>query len=83
MNTKALFAKTRLSNTIHMWYDSQGYDKTLVIFVTLKSLMLEYFPPSEYIRRTRRALVACKMGSRSATEYIDDFRKHLVNGRDV
>ena len=29
------------------------------------------------------ALVAFKMGFRSFTEYIDDFRNHLVNFSDV
>ena len=59
-----------------MWYDSQGYDEILVIFVTLKSYMLEYFIPSDYIKRDGKALVVCKMGSRLTTEYIDDLKKH-------
>ena len=56
-NTKALFAKTRLSNTAHTWYDSQSYDKTTVLLATVKSHMLKYFIPSDYITRARRALV--------------------------
>ena len=61
-NTKALFAKTRLSDTAHTCYDSQGYDKTMVTFANMKFHMLEYFIPSDYIRKARRALVAFKMG---------------------
>ena len=61
-NKKALFAKTCLSNIAHIWYDSQRYDETLVTFVTLKSHILDYFIPFDYVRRARRALVACKMG---------------------
>ena len=45
--------------------------------------MLDYFIPSHHVKRARRALVACKMGKRSATEYIDDFKKHLVNCSDI
>ena len=82
-NTKALFAKNNLSDTAHTWYDSQGYNQTMVKFAIMKSRMLDYFIPSDYIRRARRVLVACKMGQRSATEYTDDFRKHLVNCRDI
>ena len=63
-----------------MWYDSQGYDET---FVTLKSHMLDYFIPSDYIRRARRELIVCKIVPRLATEYIDKFKKHLVNCRDM
>ena len=66
-----------------MWYDSQGYDEILVTFVALKTYMLDYFIPSDYIRRARRVLVACKMRSRSATEYIDDFRKYLLTFSDM
>ena len=73
----------RLLDTSHMWYNSQGYDEILVKFVTLKSHMLDYFIPSDYVRRSSRALFAFKMGQRSTTEYIDDFRKHLVNYRDM
>ena len=66
-----------------MWYNRQGYDEILVTFVTLKSHILDYFIPSDYVKRARRALVACKMGQRSATEYINDLKKHLVNCSDV
>ena len=45
--------------------------------------MLDYFIPSDYVKRARRALVACTMDSWSAKEYIDDFKKHLVNFSDV
>ena len=82
MRMQRLFIKTCLSDTARVWYNSQGYDETLVTFVTLKSHILDYFIPFDYVRRARRALVACKMGSRSAIEYIDDFMKHLVNFRD-
>ena len=34
-NTKALFAKTRLSDTAYTWYDSQGYDKTMLKLATI------------------------------------------------
>ena len=61
-NTKAFFARTCLSDTAHTWYDSQGYDETLVTFVTLKSHMLDYFIPSDHVKRSIRFLVACKMG---------------------
>ena len=54
--------KICLLDTAHTWYDSQGYDETLVTFVTLKSHMLDYFIPSDYVKRAKRALVACKMG---------------------
>ena len=60
--TKALFAKTRLIDTVNTWYNSQSYDETTVIFATVKSHMLDYFITSNYIKRARRALVACKMG---------------------
>ena len=60
-NTKALFAKTRLSNTACTWYDSQSYNETTVIFAMVKPHMLDYFMPSDYIKRAKRALVACKM----------------------
>ena len=63
-NSKAMFAKTRLSHTAHTWYDSQGYNKTMEIFATMNSHILDYFIPSDYVRRTRRALVACKMGKK-------------------
>ena len=56
------FAKTRLSDTAHTWYDSQDYDEILVTFVTFKSHILDYFIPFDYVRRVKRALVACKMG---------------------
>ena len=82
-NNKALFAKTRLSDTEHTQYDSQGYDETTVTLETIKSYILDYFIPFNYLRRARRALITCKMGQRSATEYIDDFKKHLVNCRDI
>ena len=78
-NTTALFAKTRLSDIAHTWYDSQGYDETMVTFATVKSHILDYVIPFDYIRRAKRALVACKIEKRLAKEYIDDFRKHLVN----
>ena len=42
-NTKALFAKTRLSDTACTWYDSQGYNETKATFTTIKSNMLDYF----------------------------------------
>ena len=61
-NNKATFAKTLLSDTAHNWYDSQGYDKIIVKFATVKSHMLEYFIPSDYFRRARTALVAFKIG---------------------
>ena len=61
-NTKALFAKTRMSDTAHTWYDSQGYDKITVIFATIKFYILNYFIPSEYVKRCTRALVVFKMG---------------------
>ena len=70
-------------DTANMWYGSKKYSETLVTFVTLKSYMLDCFIPSEYVRRAGRALVACKMGERFATEYIDDFRKHLANCIDM
>ena len=44
-NTKALFSKTRLSDTARTWYDSQGYDKTMITFSMVKSHMLDYFIP--------------------------------------
>ena len=61
-NIKALFAEPRLSDTEHTWYDSQGYIETMVIFANMQSHMLDYFIPSDYIKRSRRALVACIMG---------------------
>ena len=45
--------------------------------------MLDYVIPSDYVREARIVLVACKMRQRSAIEYIDDFKRHLVNCRDV
>ena len=60
-NSKALFSKTRLSDTACTWYDSQGYDETMVTFATMKSHMLDYFIPYGYFRRARRVLVAWKM----------------------
>ena len=56
-----------------MWYDSQGYNKTLVTFGPLNSDILDYFIPFDYIRRARRTLIAFKMGTRLATEYINNF----------
>ena len=60
-NTKALFAKTSLSNTARTWYDSQGYDEKMVTLTAIKSHMLDFIS-SKYIRRVKRTLVACKMG---------------------
>ena len=51
-----------ISDTAYTWYDSQGYEETMVIFATMKSNILDYFIPSDYIRRARRALIAFKMG---------------------
>ena len=82
-SNKGLFAKTRLSDTARTWYDSQSYDETTVTFETVNSHMLDYFIPSDYIRRDRRALVACKMGYKSAIECIYDYKRYLVNCRDV
>ena len=66
-------------STAYTWCNSQGYDETLVMFVTSKSHILDYFIPYDYIKKARKALVICEMGSRLATQYIDDFKKHLVN----
>ena len=60
--TKALIAKTSLSDTACTWYDSQGYEETMVTFATVKSNILDYFIPSDYTRRDRRALIDFKMG---------------------
>ena len=59
-NTRALFAKTRLSSTTSTWYYSHGHNDTT--FATVKSHMLDYFIPSDYVGRTRRELVAYKIG---------------------
>ena len=61
-NTKALLSKTRLSDTVYIWHDSQGYDKTMVTFEIVKSHMLDYFIHFDYVMGARRALVARKMG---------------------
>ena len=61
-NTKALFIKNCLSDTTRTQYDSQGYDKTTRTHVTMNSHILDYFIPSDYIKRSIRALVACKNG---------------------
>ena len=61
-NTKAQFFKTLLSDTAHTWYNSQGYDKITATFETIKSHILDYFIPLNYIKRARRALVTCNMG---------------------
>ena len=53
---KPLFAKSFLLDTACTWYDSQGYNETMVIFATVKSYMLDYFIPSDYVRRARRTL---------------------------
>ena len=53
-NNKPLFAKTRLSDTTRTWYDSQGYDETTVIFATVRLHILNYFIPSNYVKRARR-----------------------------
>ena len=45
--------------------------------------MLDYFVPSDYARRARKALTNCRMGKRGITEYIDDFRRLLVCCTDV
>ena len=58
VDTKAPFVKTRLLDTAHTWYDSQGYDETTATFVTVKSHILDNFIPSDYVRGARRALVA-------------------------
>ena len=42
-NTKALLAKIRVSDTAYSWYDSQGYNETMVTFATLNSHILDYF----------------------------------------
>ena len=55
----------------------------MVTFVTLKSHILDYFIPFDYIKKARNALAAYKMGFRLATKFIDDFKKHLVNCRDI
>ena len=83
VNTQALFTKTRLAHTARTWYDSQGYDENTLTFAVLRAHMLAYFVPSDFARRARRNLVACQMGGRTATDYIDDFRRCLVSCRDV
>ena len=50
-NTKSLFDKTLLTDTAPTWYDSQGYNETMVIFLTIKSYILDYFIPSDYVKR--------------------------------
>ena len=60
-NTKALYAKTRLSDIAHAWYDSQGYSKKTVKFETINSYMLDYFIPSNYRKRAKKSLVTCRM----------------------
>ena len=44
---------------------------------------MDYFVPSDYARRARKALTNCRMGKRGITEYIDDFRRLLVCCTDV
>ena len=44
---------------------------------------MDYFVPSDYARRTRKALTNCRMGKRGIMEYIDDFRRLLVCCTDV
>ena len=83
VNTQALFTKTRLAHTARTWYDSQGYDENTLTFAVLRAHMLAYFVPSDFARRAHRNLVACRMGGRTATDYIDDFRRCLVSCRDV
>ena len=61
-NTKALFAKIRLLDTEHTWYDSQGYNETIVTFSTMNSHILDYFISSNYVRKARTAFFACKIG---------------------
>ena len=61
-NTKALFAKTHLSDTAHTCYDRQAYNEITVAFATVKSLTLDYLIPFDYIKKARRGLVARKMG---------------------
>ena len=77
-NTQALSAKTRLVSLACTWYDSQGCDDRTITWTTLSSYLHFYFIPSDYKRRAKLAFVACCMGNKSVTEYIDTFRKHLV-----
>ena len=46
---------------------------------------MDYIVPSDYARRTRKVLTNCRMGKRSITQYIDNFRRLLVcctNGQE-
>ena len=61
-NTKTLFAKNCFLDTAHTWYNSKGYNETMVILKMMKCHILDYFILSDYVRRARSALVACKMG---------------------
>ena len=61
-NNKALFSKIYLANTAYIWYNSQSYNQTMGTFAIVKHHMLDYFISSDYIKRERRELVACKMG---------------------
>ena len=45
--------------------------------------MLAYFVPSDYDRRSRKALANFHMGKCNITDYIDDFRRLLVCCTDV
>ena len=45
--------------------------------------MLDYFEPSYFIDHARYSLIAFRMRLKSATEYIDEFIKYLVNYADV
>ena len=44
---------------------------------------MDFFVPSDYARRARKALTNCRMSKRGITEYIDDFRRLLVCCTDV
>ena len=41
--------------------------------------MLDYFIPSNFAHHARGNPVACRMGPQIATQYINEFRKYLVN----
>ena len=42
-----------------------------------------YNLPSDYALKVRWTLVACNMGNRNATQYIDGFCKQIVNCKEV
>ena len=73
----------RLVDTARVWFDGQGYSLAVVMWTQLQADLLAYFVPTNQARRARRILMASKQGKQHVQQYIDDFRKALLECTDI